>query len=212
MKRIAMITGGTKGLGKELSKIFLENNWHVSISGRSADNMDSASGGKYMSTRADMRYESDIERFFQRTEEKMGTPEVLVLNAGTISPCSEIISDSIINLRKDFEVNVFSNVYLSQIFLRKAKKGLIVHITSDVGTTPVKSWGFYGASKAAMNYLMDAMQIENPSMEFLSIDPGDMATEMHFIADPDADPEALLKPEVSARKVYNNIVRKVDKL
>ena len=210
MEKIVIISGGTKGLGKSLVRLFNKSGWLVSSFGRSVSRNGIESDGRILWTKADMRFESDIDVVIKRTLEEFGTPNVLILNAGTISPCREIVEDSILNLRKNFEVNVFTNTYLTQLFLANSKNGLVVHITSDVSKTPANGWSFYGSSKSAMDYLIRALTVEVPHSRFISIDPGDMATEMHFVADPTADPDELQPPEKAAERVFQKIIIEAD--
>lgn len=206
MEKVVIISGGTKGLGKSLVRLFKKGGWLVSSFGRSVSRNGTESDTGILWTKADMRFESDIDIVIKRTMEEFGPPNVLILNAGTISPCKEIVDDSILNLRKNFEINVFANTYLTQLFLANSKNGLVVHITSDVSKTPALGWSFYGSSKSAMDYIIRALTVEVPDSRFLSIDPGDMATEMHFIADPTADSDELQSPEKAAESVFQKII------
>lgn len=206
MEKVVIISGGTKGLGKSLVRLFKKGGWLVSSFGRSVSRNGIESDTGILWTKADMRFESDIDIVIKRTMEEFGPPNVLILNAGTISPCKEIVDDSILNLRKNFEINVFANTYLTQLFLANSKNGLVVHITSDVSKTPALGWSFYGSSKSAMDYIIRALTVEVPDSRFLSIDPGDMATEMHFIADPTADSDELQSPEKAAESVFQKII------
>ena len=206
MEKVVIISGGTKGLGKSLVRLFNKSGWLVSSFGRSVSRNGIESDTGILWTKADMRFESDIDIVIKRTMEEFGPPNVLILNAGTISPCKEIVDDSILNLRKNFEINVFANTYLTQLFLANSKNGLVVHITSDVSKTQARGWSFYGSSKPAMDYIIRALTVEVPDSRFLSIDPGDMATEMHFIADPTADSDELQSPEKAAESVFQKII------
>lgn len=206
MEKVVIISGGTKGLGKSLVRLFKKGGWLVSSFGRSVSRNGIESDTGILWTKADMRFESDIDIVIKRTMEEFGPPNLLILNAGTISPCKEIVDDSILNLRKNFEINVFANTYLTQLFLANSKNGLVVHITSDVSKTPARGWSFYGSSKSAMDYIIRALTVEVPDSRFLSIDPGDMATEMHFIADPTADSDELQSPEKAAESVFQKII------
>ncbi len=209
MEKIVIISGGTKGLGKSLVRLFHQNGWLVSSFGRSVSHNHLEGDNRILWTRADMRFESDMDTVVNRTLEEFGAPNMLILNAGTISPCKEIVDESILNLRKNFEINVFANIYLTQLFLANSKNGMVVHITSDVSKTPARGWSFYGSSKAAMDYLIRALEVEVHGSRFISIDPGDMATEMHFIADPAANRAELQSPETAAESVFQKIMNEV---
>jgi NAD(P)-dependent dehydrogenase (short-subunit alcohol dehydrogenase family) len=72
--------------------------------------------------------------------------------------------------------------------------GTVVTITSDAAVEAYEGWGGYGASKAALDLLTAVLAVEHPRLRVLSVDPGDMATDMHAAADPGADPAGLAAP------------------
>jgi NAD(P)-dependent dehydrogenase (short-subunit alcohol dehydrogenase family) len=79
----------------------------------------------------------------------------------------------------------------------------VVNISSDAAVNAYPRWGAYGASKAALAH-MTAIWDEEASdagIRFLSVDPGDMDTPLHALADPDADPSTLKRPADSAAEV-----------
>ena len=79
-------------------------------------------------------------------------------------------------------------------------QGLVVNISSDAAVTPYPYWGAYATSKAAIDQLSRVFseELKSKGVHFLSLDPGDMNTPMHFDAIPDADPNKLRHPEESA--------------
>ncbi len=206
MKGTVIITGGSRGLGKELVNLFLKDGWKVSTFSRHETRDVRYVEPSLLKLRADLRLEADVERVISETKKLLGQPSLLVLNAGTVSKATMVIEENIMNLRADCEVNLIANTFLLQEFLRKCSPGNVVHITSDVASSPYPGWGFYGASKRAMDYILETLRLENPGKLFLSIDPGDMDTEMHRTADPGADTGSLAKPRDAALKVYRRIM------
>jgi NAD(P)-dependent dehydrogenase (short-subunit alcohol dehydrogenase family) len=81
--------------------------------------------------------------------------------------------------------------------------GTIVNISSDAAVEPYPRWGAYGASKAALDHLSRIMaaELRDAGVRVLAIDPGEMNTDMHRDAIPDADPEQLADPKTVARKI-----------
>ena len=209
MNGTAIITGGSRGLGKELVDLFLKDNWKVSTFSRSWPQDIEFIEPCFLGLKADIRFEADVERIISETKRLLGNPRVLVLNAGWVSRATKIVDENINNLREDVEVNLISNTFMAQEFMRKCNPEAVVHITSDVAESPYPGWGFYGASKRAMDYIMETLKLENHEVKFLSIDPGDMNTTMHMTADPEADPAGLADPAVAALKVFNRIREEV---
>jgi NAD(P)-dependent dehydrogenase (short-subunit alcohol dehydrogenase family) len=82
--------------------------------------------------------------------------------------------------------------------------GLVVHISSDAAVSAYPTWGAYGVSKAALDHLgrVWAAELEEHGVRFLTVDPGDMNTDLHREAAPEDDPSSLLDPgEVAERLV-----------
>ena len=73
----------------------------------------------------------------------------------------------------------------------------IVNITSDAAAEAYPTWGGYGASKAALEHAGRVLAVEHPEWRVLTIDPGDMRTEMHQDAFPDEDIGDRPEPEAS---------------
>jgi NAD(P)-dependent dehydrogenase (short-subunit alcohol dehydrogenase family) len=73
--------------------------------------------------------------------------------------------------------------------MRTRGRGTIVNITSDAGVNAYPGWGGYGASKAALEHLSRvlAKELEGSGVRLLVVDPGDMNTEMHRLAEPGVD-------------------------
>src|SRR5439155_17254231 len=71
--------------------------------------------------------------------------------------------------------------------------GLVVHVSSDAAVNAYPHWGAYGASKAALDHMGRtwAAELGGTGVRFLAIDPGEMDTDMHAAAIPEAD-RALL--------------------
>jgi NAD(P)-dependent dehydrogenase (short-subunit alcohol dehydrogenase family) len=90
-------------------------------------------------------------------------------------------------------------------------RGLVVCISSDAGIDAYAGWGAYGISKAAFDHMarIFGKEMEETGVKFLSIDPGEMDTQMHADAMPDADPQTLAKPEDVAGRICA-IIRHAD--
>jgi NAD(P)-dependent dehydrogenase (short-subunit alcohol dehydrogenase family) len=78
--------------------------------------------------------------------------------------------------------------------------GVIINVSSDAAVQAYPGWGGYGASKAALEHLSRilAAELEGSGIRVYVVDPGDMNTEMHRLAEPGADLSHLPGPEVPA--------------
>jgi NAD(P)-dependent dehydrogenase (short-subunit alcohol dehydrogenase family) len=81
--------------------------------------------------------------------------------------------------------------------------GLVVHISSDAAVNAYPRWGAYGLSKAALEHMSAtfAAELDGSGVRFVTVDPGEMDTDMHAAAMPGADRGALARPEVVAARI-----------
>ena len=101
-------------------------------------------------------------------------------------------------LRSTFEANVVAPVALYQVASPHLADGAaIVNITSDAAVEGYPTWGGYGATKAALEQVGRVLAVERPDLRVLTVDPGDMRTEMHQDAFPGEDISDRPEPEAS---------------
>jgi NAD(P)-dependent dehydrogenase (short-subunit alcohol dehydrogenase family) len=83
------------------------------------------------------------------------------------------------------------------------RHGLVVAISSDAAVVPYPRWGAYGVSKAGLDHLVRiwAAEMEGTGVRFLSIDPGEMDTDLHAAAMPEAERTVLARPAALAARV-----------
>jgi NAD(P)-dependent dehydrogenase (short-subunit alcohol dehydrogenase family) len=81
--------------------------------------------------------------------------------------------------------------------------GVVVHVSSDAGVAAYPRWGAYGVSKAAQDHLSRiwAAELGELGVRVFAVDPGEMDTEMHALAMPEADRKSLARPDVIARRI-----------
>jgi NAD(P)-dependent dehydrogenase (short-subunit alcohol dehydrogenase family) len=102
-----------------------------------------------------------------------------------------------------FTTNVYAPLHLAQHALplmRRTGGGTIVNVSSDAAVNAYEGWGGYGASKAALDHLSRVMAVEFAAdgVSVIAADPGDMDTELHAQAVPDADRTTLARPQAVA--------------
>jgi NAD(P)-dependent dehydrogenase (short-subunit alcohol dehydrogenase family) len=80
--------------------------------------------------------------------------------------------------------------------MRRNGGGTIVNVSSDAAVSAYAGWGGYGSSKAALDHLSRilAVELDGSGVSVIAADPGDMATELHALAVPDADLQGLADP------------------
>lgn len=212
-KKSIVITGCTSGLGRSLFEKFSDAGWFVTGCGRRVHLLDSLRMGREADSNlvaCDIRLENHVSALTGAVKLKPGYIDALILSAGAIGqlPLPSFLKTNLMELRRLFETNVFANFNIvEQLAPLIRPHGLIAHITSDASRTPYPGWAGYGASKAAFNLAVDVLNAELNQSELsaVNIDPGDMNTEMHRLAVPDADVTQLKRPETAATEIYERI-------
>ena len=128
------------------------------------------------------------------------TDRPLVNNAGGLGPSPlPALADYPLGALADlFAVNVVAPLGLIQDALPHLAAGaVVVDITSDASVEAYEGWGGYGATKAALDHVGRVLAAEHPDLRVLSIDPGDMRTQMHQDAFPGEDISDRPPPEAS---------------
>lgn len=207
MKKVAMITGASKGLGKALTLFFAKEGYNLAICARNEQTIQDVKekaekiGADVLAVSADMSKSKDVERFVALTEEYFGKIDVLINNASILgpSPMPYLLDYPEQDFEEVLRVNTIGPFLVTRrvlpIMLQK-QQGSIINITSEAGATGYAGWGAYGISKFALEGLTEtwADEVNGSGVRVNMVDPGEMDTEMHELAVPDCDYE-LAKPE-----------------
>jgi tropinone reductase I len=164
----ALITGGTKGIGKAIAEEFLALGAEVMIVARDKDTLDGlvrlwqAEGRLVTGVAGDVAKGADRDKIIAAIEERWGALDVLVNNAGTnVRKKIEEYTDE--ELRLVLEVNLFAAVELSRMclhYLRRGAGSSVINISSLSGSVDTRSGAPYGMSKAALIQLSRNLAVE----------------------------------------------------
>jgi 3-oxoacyl-[acyl-carrier protein] reductase len=143
--RAAIVTGGSRGIGRETARQFLEEGVRVTICGRNAEALEaaraelaSATGGEVHAVRADMTREADIARLVASAKERFGTVDILVNNAGQMySGRFAVLTDE--GLKEQLETKLFGflrAIRLVHPMMKERGWGRIVNIIGGAGKEP----------------------------------------------------------------------------
>ncbi len=167
--RVALVTGGSKGLGKAMARVFAEAGADVVICSRHENELAPAlaeitqgtsSKGCYFV--ADMINRDDVNRLARQALEKMGRIDIQVNNAGSNVP-EEIDAITDANWDRTLELNLTSCMLLTRTLVPQMKErrwGRIIHISSIMGLASKKGRGIYSATKAALIGMARATALE----------------------------------------------------
>lgn len=210
---VAIVTGGSRGLGKALARELLGKGLTVIIDGRNAAELERAHRDvNLIAIPGDVADLAHVHALIDAAK-RLGRLDLLINNASTLgqTPLPRIDQLGHETFQKLFEVNVFAPIHLiahALPLMQRSELSTIVNITSDAGVEAYPTWGGYGATKAALEHVSRVLgaELEGTSTRVLVFDPGDMNTDMHRDAIPDADPAELRDPADSARALLRAIV------
>ena len=203
MKKVALITGASAGIGKETAKLLLNDGFTVYAAARRLEKMDDIKqlGGNIL--KMDVSDDASMVQGVNSIISVEGHVDVLVNNAGYGSYGS--LEDTPMSEAKyQFEVNVFGLARLCQLiipYMRKQGWGKILNVSSIGGKVGMPYGSWYHASKFAVEGLSDClrMELKQFGIDVILIEPGVIKTEWNAIARGN-----LLK--VSGKTAYKDLV------
>ena len=180
--KLALITGGSKGLGKALVETYLENGWQVrefSRSGATPHNIHCDFADPVASA-------SVLYQTFTALCEENWSEIVLINNVGTLQPMGPIHLDQAEDWQQNIQINLNSCITATGLFLKcftdPSAKRSIANISSGAAVKPYYGWSLYCTSKAAMEAFTSCIAVEqshnpDPVTAFI-INPGVIDTDM----------------------------------
>lgn len=188
--RVALVTGGSAGLGRALVTALAAHGWSVITDARRPERLtdlwdrgitvvpgDVTDAGH----RADLR--AEVER--------LGRLDLLVHNASSLgpTPLRRLDEVGVDDLQSVWRPNIGAPLVLTGELVGPlaAGAGILMSISSDAAIEHYPGWGLYGASKAALDHITLQFAAEHPAITAYAVDPGDMRTEMHQAAYPGED-------------------------
>ena len=179
-KKVALVTGASSGIGKEVAKRLLSDGLTVIVVARTVDKMADLQTLGAHPMPMDITVDEDVQRVVAEINKTYGGVDVLVNNAGF--GCYGAVEDVTIDeARYQFEVNLFGLARLTQLVLpkmRDQKSGTIINISSMGGKiyTPMGAW--YHASKHALEGWSDCLRLELAQfgIHVVVIEPGIIET------------------------------------
>ncbi len=186
MKKVAVVTGASSGIGEATVKRLLADGYVVYAAARRVDRMKGLGDLGACPIALDLTDDASVVAAVEHIEREVGRVDVLVNNAGygSYGALEDVPMDE---ARRQFEVNLFGAARLIQLVLpmmRSRKSGKIVNITSigGKGWEPFGSW--YHSTKFALEGLSDCLRIElKPfGIDVIVIEPGAIRTEWTGIA------------------------------
>lgn len=163
-KTIAIVTGGSKGIGKATAAALIAKGVTVIITGRENDILENAAQQMgAIPFRMDVSKEAEVVALYEFVQEKFGRLDILINNAGLIRGTSTIDQARWEDFEYVYQVNVFGAAmmakYAARIFMEQ-KSGNIVNIASTAALKGFKGGSIYAASKFALRGMTQCWQDE----------------------------------------------------
>ena len=175
-----LITGGSRGLGKELVVQFLDQDYEVHVVGRNSNREIKSPKLKFHIL--DLFNSHEVVDFAKTFITSHGVPDLLINNAGS-GAFFEWDSFPINQIEKQINLLFLSPVLMCRVFapqMASQQKGKIVNITSLATIYPLPFMPLYNSTKSALSSFTRSMQIEYHSIpSFIDVILGDVKTEFN---------------------------------
>ena len=167
--RVALVTGGGSGFGARFAEVLAQAGASVAVAARRADRIQSVAqaiidrGGKAIACEMDVSDRTSISKAVDFIEDKLGTVDIAVNNAGQSSP-APFHEMTPVQWHSVLDVNLSGPYHVSQEMaqrlIAKKKPGSIINIASILGKLAKDNFINYGATKGALMNLTEYMALD----------------------------------------------------
>lgn len=212
MKKTAIITGGTKGIGKQLVYKFALSDFNIATCSRNEKELhalkksvEQIAGVDVLVKKTDMSVKEEVLAFAEQAKRRFPTAEVLINNAGVFVP-GQVHREEEGMLEKMMDTNLYSAYHLSRAIIpdmMEIRRGHIFNICSTASFVPYVNGGSYCISKFALLGFGKVLREELKSygIRVTSVMPG--ATMSASWQGTEIPEERFMKAEDVAEAVYN---------
>lgn len=193
--RVAIVTGGSRGIGAETAKLLAEQGYSVCINylknEAAAKNVQAeiaAIGGRSITVQADVSVSGDVARLFETVDRELGTVSVLVNNAGILKKQCRLEDITAARFREIFQTNVMSCFLCTKAAIKRMSTkyggsgGSIINVSSGAAKTgSPNEYVDYAASKGAIDTFTRgvALEVAAEGIRVNAVRPGLIYTDMH---------------------------------
>ncbi|MBF0121006.1 MAG: SDR family oxidoreductase [Desulfobacterales bacterium] len=165
--RVAVVTGGTRGIGLEVAKALLGEGAKVSICARKQEGLDQArsvlnASDNLLTVQGHIGKEEDVDKIFDKTLQTFGEIDFLINNVG-MNIMTSVVDASLSLWQKIIDTNLTGSFLCSKKaakIMMSHKKGKIINISSIAGTRAAPVMGVYGIAKAGVDMMTKVLASE----------------------------------------------------
>ena len=212
--KVALVTGGSRGIGKAIALVYAREGARVFISARGKKDLAATveeirgAGGEANWHAADLSKAGDVKRLVQEVIHCYGTIHILINNASLLGPRETIARYPLSAWEEVVRVNLTGLFMVTKgvldIMIPRGE-GTIINVSSGVGRVGKARWGAYAASKFGVEGFTQVLaeEVKEQNIRVNAVNPGGTRTEMRAEAYPDEDPMTLPHPdEITGAFVY----------
>jgi NAD(P)-dependent dehydrogenase (short-subunit alcohol dehydrogenase family) len=202
--RVALVTGGGRGLGLEIARALTSDGYDVAVTGRDVASLDAAvaGGAARLALPGDAADREAVRLAVRRTTSEVGPIDLLVANAGRFASGGPLWESDPDEWWRDVEVNlrgVQLALWAALPGMVERRSGRVVALGSGFGNTAAAHASGYGVSKAAVHRLVEsvALELAGTGVAAFAVSPGRARTDMTLgfpAGFTDARPELLEPP------------------
>ena len=187
--RIAIVTGGGRGIGKAIALALFREGARLCIASRTESELQKVAeevrdaGGEVLTVRTDVVRMADVAKLTKKTLDKYGQIDILVNAAGTQGPIGPVWEVDLKHWKRTIEVNLFGTLMCCQATLPqmiRKRRGKIVNFSGGGGTSPLPRFTSYGVSKTAVIRLTEtiAEEVRTFNVQVNAVAPGAVDTSL----------------------------------
>ncbi|MBI4428947.1 MAG: SDR family oxidoreductase [Ignavibacteriales bacterium] len=202
--KCAIVTGGSKGLGKALAQKFISEGARVAICSRHKNDLETVrkqiSSDGVLAVTCDISNSQESQKFVEKVLDEFGHVDILVNNASRLGPRVSITEYPLNEWDETVQTNLNGPFFVTRLVLPsmiERKSGSIINISASVGKAGRAKWGAYAVSKFGIEGFTQVLaeELKPHNISVNCVNPGAMATAMRREAYPEEDQSILRTPE-----------------
>ena len=180
--RTAVITGASRGLGAGLAEAFASRDVRLALCARTRPALPPGNDG--IRARLDVRDEKAVDEFVKQVEERFGTIDLWINNAGVLEPIKPLRDIDLEGFREHLDINLIGLFLCTRAYVRhlhrRSAAGALINISSGAAWSGYAGWSAYCAGKSAVDRLTECVQLEEQAygLRAYAVAPGVIDTDM----------------------------------